>query len=137
MSLVKDQMRCYSKKNVRRAFIGEDIQNTMITFFTPYNPAPCAKKYCSEHQTHFLRFGRVWERDYGMESQLIRMEWNHRQAFHRTHHIHLACTYWPLALEAHELIASGALEFLDVVALLVDESRLALLLYITCQVSLW
>ena len=54
-----------------------------------------------------------------MESQLIRMEWNHRQAFHRTYH---GCTYRFLALEAHELTASGALEFLDVVALLVDES---------------
>ena len=37
----------------------------VITFLTPYSPAPCAKKYRSEHQTLFPRFGRVWARDYG------------------------------------------------------------------------
>ena len=38
--------------------------NAIITFFTPFNPTPCDKKCCSEHQTLFpLLGGGVWRRD--------------------------------------------------------------------------
>ena len=39
--------------------------NAIITFFTPFDPAPCDKKCRSEHQTLFPLFGGgVWGRDY-------------------------------------------------------------------------
>ena len=31
--------------------------NAIITFFMPFDPAPCDKKSCSEHQTLFPLFG--------------------------------------------------------------------------------
>ena len=35
--------------------------NAIITFFMPFNPAPCDKKFHSEHQTLFPLFGGgVW-----------------------------------------------------------------------------
>ena len=37
--------------------------NAIITFFMPFDPAPCDKKSRSEHQTLFPLFGRVWARD--------------------------------------------------------------------------
>ena len=38
--------------------------NAIITFFTPFDPAPCDKKCRSEHQTLFPLFGGgVWGRD--------------------------------------------------------------------------
>ena len=48
--------------------------NAIITFFIPFDPAPCDKKCCSEHQTLFLLFeGGVWGRDYTEHS----LECNH------------------------------------------------------------
>ena len=61
-------MRCYSK--LIRIVIGAlSLERTyrmqVITFLTPYSPAPCANiAQNTGHQTLFLRFGRVWERDY-------------------------------------------------------------------------
>ena len=70
-------MRCYSK--LIRIVIGAlSLERTyrmqVITFLTPFSPAPCAKKYRSEHQTLFPRFGRVWERDYKQLSRLNHIE---------------------------------------------------------------
>ena len=31
--------------------------NAIITFFMPFDPAPCDKRSCSEHQTLFPLFG--------------------------------------------------------------------------------